>query len=191
VAYARRALAEQTETLEQDRSNAKLSSQVVLTLNELGAAQSHAGDADNATITIERAIEIGDHLLARFPDHPGILRYLVISCNHLGLSFAKRAKLDESTASFGQALEHGRILQSMFPDHAETQSTLAGVLNNYGFLLQQQGQNAEAAQSFKDAIEAQSAAARLAPNVMRYKNLINQHRENLDSLLQAESGAKG
>ena len=190
VVLPRRALAAQTDALEQDRTNARLASQVVVTLNELGAAQSHAGEVDAAMRTFQRAIEIGDQLLVRLPENPRSIRNLLMSWNHLGLCFARQGELDESALAFERALEHGRKLQAMCPDHAEAQSSLAGVLHNLGFLHQKRGHDADAVASLEEAIDVQSEAALLAPGVLRYQELIKKHQDDLHSLVQLNQGAK-
>ncbi len=103
VQIAKEALDGQLETLRADRGNAKLAAQTIVTLNILGQAQSAAGQANDATSTFERSIEIGEQLLQRWPDQPTYRRDLVLSHNHLGLALAKAGRVDDAIHSFQNA----------------------------------------------------------------------------------------
>ncbi|TWT79360.1 Serine/threonine-protein kinase PrkC [Planctomycetes bacterium CA13] len=178
VRYARQALTQQTKALESDRRNTKLATQAIVTLNTLGSAQSRNQQNDASIDTFHRAIEIGEQLLAWWPEQPTYRRDLVISLNHLGLSLSKSGKLAEARSAFEQALAHERPLAESFAGDAETQSMLGGVLNNFGFLQQQLGDIDGAAESYRQAINAQSTAVRLAPEVGRYQEYLRKHEEN-------------
>ncbi|TWT92788.1 serine/threonine-protein kinase [Stieleria varia] len=178
IDYAGRALSQQTDALESDPGNAKLATQVVVTLNTLGASQSSAGQLDEAIDTFGRGIEIARQLLVRWPDQPTYQRDLVIGLNHLGLAYSQMGELQRAAQTFQEALDQGRPLALEFGSDAEIQSMLGGVLNNLGFLQQQLGQNEAASVTYQDAIKAQSLAVRLAPEVKRYRQFLRKHREN-------------
>jgi tetratricopeptide (TPR) repeat protein len=178
IAYARQALVGQTDLLESNSSNAKLATQVIVTLNTLGASQSAAGIPSEAIDTLSRAVEIGNQLLDRWPDQPTYRRDLIISLNHLGLAYSKIGNLTEARNSFDAALTLARPLATTFASDAEIHSMLGGVLNNLGFLQQQLGDLHSAATTFDEAIAAQTIAVQLAPEVKRYRQFLRKHREN-------------
>ncbi|QDV82049.1 serine/threonine-protein kinase [Planctomycetes bacterium TBK1r] len=178
VVYAREALAGQLDALQADRGNAKLATQTIVTLNTLGAAQSAAQRNAAAIDTFNRAIEIGNELLTRWPEQATYRRDLVLSYNHLGLALSKSDQRTAALAAFDQALSLGRPLAERFRDDAETQSMLGGVLNNLGFLHQQLGDRKAAAQAYHEAIERQSTAVRLAPEVARFQDYLKKHQRN-------------
>lgn len=187
--YARQALAQQTHALESDPGNAKLATQVIVTLNTLGASQSAAGQPTAATETFTRAVEIGNQLLARWPDQPTYRRDLVVSLNHLGLAYCKTGKLTQARRTLEMALTHGRPLAKTFATDAEIQSMLGGVLNNLGFFHQQLGNSSAAAATYGEAISAQSLAVRLAPEVKRYRQYLRKHQENHRTVVRAGSAS--
>jgi serine/threonine protein kinase/tetratricopeptide (TPR) repeat protein len=179
IEYARDALSNQTEALQQDPGNAKLATQVIVTLNTLGKSQLQNDQSTAASETFARAIEIGKQLLVRWPDQPTYRRDLVISWNHLGLALSKAGQLPRARAAFEQALQHQRPLAAQYSADAETHSMLGGVLNNLGFLLQQLGDPGAAADAFAEAVKHQTAAAELAPEVNRYRDYLKKHQHNL------------
>ncbi len=185
IEYAREALSNQTGALQLDPGNAKLATQVVVTLNTLGKSQLQNDQSKSAIDTFGRAIEIGDQLLARWPDQPTYRRDLVISWNHLGLSLSKTGQLAEARSAFEQALEHQRPLAAEYSSDAETHSMLGGVLNNLGFLHQQLGNPRAAADAFAEAVEQQTVAVELAPEVNRYRDYLRKHRHNLAEVKEA------
>lgn len=185
--YARQALAEQTDVLKTDPSNAKYATQVIVTLNTLGASQSSAGHPTEAIETLSRAVEIGNQLMTRWPDQPTYRRDLVISLNHLGLAQSKTGNLRQASTTFHAALVHGRPLAKSFATDAETQSMLGGVLNNLGFMQQQLGERDAAAATYDEAIAAQTLAVQLAPQVKRYRQYLRKHKENAQMV--SHSGA--
>ncbi|MCS7471592.1 serine/threonine protein kinase [Stieleria sp. ICT_E10.1] len=178
VVYAREALAGQLDALQDDRGNAKLATQTIVTLNTLGAAQSAAQQNAAAIDTFNRAIDIGNELLTRWPEQATYRRDLVLSYNHLGLALSKLDQRTAALAAFDQALSLGRPLADRFRDDAETQSMLGGVLNNLGFLHQQLGDREAAAQAYHEAIQRQSTAVRLAPEVARFQDYLKKHQRN-------------
>ncbi|WP_231617849.1 serine/threonine-protein kinase [Novipirellula aureliae] len=187
--YARQALAQQTDALESDPSNAKLATQVIVTLNTLGASQSAGGYPEDAIETLSRAVDVGNQLLARWPDQPTYRRDLVVSLNHLGLAYCKVGNVADAKLAFQTALEQGRPLAATFSNDAETQSMLGGVLNNLGFLQLQLGDIAAAASTYDEAIAAQSSAVQLAPEVKRYRQYLRKHKENRRTVTGQETAS--
>ncbi|WP_182865221.1 serine/threonine-protein kinase [Rhodopirellula sp. JC639] len=190
VEYARQALSGQLDALQADRGNAKLATQTIVTLNTLGAAQSAARRNPDAIDTFNRAIEIGRELLARWPEHAAYRRDLVLSYNHLGLAYSKTGSVANARAAFDEALTLGRPLATQFSTDAETRSMLGGVLNNLGFLHQQLGDGLAAAQAYHEAIEHQSAAVRLAPEVKRFRDYLEKHRQNYHTVASTDASIR-
>ncbi len=184
IECALQALNWQLDALEADRGNAKLATQTIVTLNTLGAAQSAAGQNLAAIATFRRAVEIGQQLLARWPDQPVYRRDMALCQNHLGLSYSKNGELDRARLAFDEALALGRPLAELFASDAETQSMLGGILNNLGFLRQQLGDGQAAAAAYQEAIVHQTLAVKLAPEVQRYLDYLAKHQENYKNLTQ-------
>ncbi|MFG0267632.1 MAG: protein kinase [Rhodopirellula sp. JB055] len=178
IQHAGRALESQFKFLQDDPGDAKVAAQTIVTLNTLGAAQSATGRHTQAIKTFEQAIEIGNQVVVRWPNHPNYRRDLALSFNHLGLTQSKRGALQEARKAFEKALETGQSLTVQFPDDAETQSMLGGVWNNYGFLQQQLGDTDSAAQAYSQAIKLQSVAVSVAPEVARYNDYLRKHQAN-------------
>ncbi len=179
VDSAKQALALQTAALNNDRGNAGLTTQVIITLNALGTAQLENNQSTAAVTTLNQAIEISEQLLQRWPDQPTYQRDMVISQNHLGLALSRSSQLKQARDNFEQALGRARHLAADFPADAEIQSMLASVLNNLGFLQQQFENNAAASDCFSEAVVLQSKAVELAPEVGRYQQLLKKHQYNL------------
>lgn len=179
VRYARAALAIQTAALDTDRGNAKRVTQAIVTLNALGAAQMENRQHSAAIDTFERAVDMGLQLQQRWPDQPTYCRDLVIRFNHLGLALSKSGRLPEAQAAFQQAYAQGSTLSEVFVEDAETQSMLGGVVNNLGFLHQQLGDYSAARDAYDEAVRVQSQAVQYAPEVARYREYLQKHKQNL------------
>ncbi|MEM9643617.1 MAG: tetratricopeptide repeat protein, partial [Planctomycetota bacterium] len=179
IGYAKRALASQTEELQSNPGSAELATSIVVTLNALGKSQSEVGQSQAAAKSLSRAIEIGQQLLARWPDKLTYRRDLVISFNQLGLTRLQFKQYQPARTAFEEALAHQRELAQLCASDAETQSMMGGVLNNLGFLHQRLGNITGAQRAFDEAIEYQSKATELAPEVDRYKEYLGKHRHNL------------
>lgn len=179
VTHAREALAQQTASLHDNPGNAKLATEVVVTLQTLGMANSGDGDQDAAIDCFQQAAEIGRKLLARWPDQPQYRRDHVISLNHLGLAYSKTGELSRASKHFEEALAFQRKLAVEFSSDAETQSMLGGLLNNLGFVYKQLGDTNAATRAFAESVEHQSQATRLAPQVERYRNYLKKQQYNL------------
>ncbi|WP_442505837.1 protein kinase domain-containing protein [Novipirellula sp. SH528] len=187
IAFARKALANQTLQLENDRGNARVATQVVVTLNTLGSAQLKAEQNREAAGSFEHAVEIGGQLLDRWPEQPTYRRDLVISLNHLGLALSKTGERVNAREVFLRALQQQRTLTKQFASDAETHSMLGGVLNNLGFLYRQMGDDAAAIDAYEEAVTHQTVAVDFAPEVERYRKYLDRHQQNLSELTQAIS----
>ena len=179
VRYAADALANQTAVLESDRRNPKLATEVIVTLNTLGAAQTKNKECPAAVATLERAIEISEQMLLQWPDHASYQRDLVVSLNQLGLTQSRLGDLPKARSAFQRALQYQRPLTTQFSSDAETHSMLGSILNNLGFLHRQLGDDDLAANAYSEAAEQQKIATKLAPQVDRYRHYLEKHRHNL------------
>ena len=179
---ARESLTQQLTRLEADSGDPELATQVIVTLNTLAKAQSESSDHKAAAQTLRQAVEIGRQVNARWPEQLPYRRDLVVSLNSLGTSLSELKRLDQAGIVLEQAAKHGRYLDTKLPNSAEIQSMLGGVLNNLGFVRHQQGDEANALQCYGEAVDRQQAAARLAPDVPRYRQLLETHQFNLDRL---------
>ena len=177
--HAREALEIQRQTLSERPTDVRLATQVMVSLNHLGKSLANRDDHAAAIEAFDRSIEIGRPLLQRWPDQPNYRRDLVISLNQRGLSFSARNDPRAATESFQEALRLQRVLADTYADHAEVQSMTASVLNNLGFLQSQLGVFDLARDSFVQAVEYQTVATQLAPEVARYRALLDTHRQNL------------
>lgn len=191
AALARRALEQQLDALREDPSDAKWAVEVVVTLNKLAAAQAAAAEHQAALESLQRAVEVGEQLVARLPDQPGYARNLLATWNQIGVIRLTLGKHDSAAEAFTTAMRYGRDLVAGFDQHAETQSTVASVLNNQGFLYRSIGDRDRARGAFAEAIERQSHAVELAPTVNRYRSLLRQHRENLEQVSDPPGGYNG
>lgn len=185
VEFTRQALHYQSEALESNPADAKLATQVVVTLNTLGKSLTHAGQTQAAIDALARAIDIGEQLVARWPNQPTYHRDLVISLNLYGLSHSRTGQLSEAKQAFERALLYQRKLAEQFATDAETQSMLGGVLNNLGFLYKQLGDSRSARDAFDAAVRHQSVAVRLAPEVQLYREHLEKHKYNLAAVKEA------
>lgn len=179
---ARESLAHQLKHLESNSNDPKLATQVVVTLNTLAKAQCESLDHPAAVQTLRQAVEIGRQLHMQWPEQLTYRRDLVVSLNALGMSLSALGRFEQANGSLQQAARHGRYLNKTTNDNAEVRSMLAGVLNNLGFLQQQLGDKSAARQSYHEAVQHQEMATNLAPQVARYRKLLQTHRINLDRL---------
>jgi len=155
-----------------------------LTYNNLGAAQARAQQADEATASYQRAIEIQRRLVAAAPAYKSFRRDLAVSYNNLGLLQNARQRTAEAEGSFQQALTLQEALVAQHPRDAGLQSSLGGICNNLGTVLEELHRTEAAADAYLRAVEHQTAAHERAPSVERYRSFLSKHYYNYGRVLR-------
>ncbi len=155
-----------------------------MTLNNLGAAQDHAGATGEAIASYHRAIELQKQLVRLAPLERGFRRDLAITYNNLGLAYTQAAQPDDAQRSFRNALGFQEQLVSENPRDLEMLSSLGGMYNNLGITLEELGQIEDAAESYRQAVKWQQAAQSQAPAMDAYREFLSKHYYNLGRALR-------
>jgi hypothetical protein len=182
VERARTALQVQVDLSEKDPGRAEYSVLAINLLKVLGAGHSGLGQHAEAVQAYRQATEISLQLVERWPGEPNYLRDLSTNYNQMGIVFAQMSKPTEAQSSFRTAIEYQERLVAQFPEEPELCSSLASMFNNLGFICQQLDQRQQAVEAYQASVEHQNRAIQLAPNVDRFSQLLEKHRDNLASL---------
>ncbi len=159
-------------------------SDLALTYNNLGAALARAQQAEEATASYQRAIEIQRQLVTAVPADKSFRRDLAVSYNNLGLLQNARQQTAEAEGSFQQALSLQEVLVAQHPRDAGLQSSLGGICNNLGTVLEQLHRTEAAAEAYQRAVGYQQAAHERAPSVERYRSFLSKHYYNYGRVLR-------
>ena len=103
---------------------------------------------------------------------------MAVSYNNLGMTQDAIGDVANAEQSFRNALE---VLESWRQTGDATPmdfSSLGGIYNNLGLVLESQGRRRDAASAYSQAIEYQKTARDLAPQVRRFRDLLNKHCDN-------------
>ncbi len=159
-------------------------SDMALTYNNLGAAQSHTQQLDKAAASYARAIEIQRKLVRAAPAQKRYRRDLAVSFNNLGLTQSRLGQAATAQQSFQQALELQELLVAQSPQDVDLRSSFGGIYNNLGIVYEEQQQDAAAAASYGHAVEHQQVAHSRAPQVLRYRVFLSKHYYNCGRALR-------
>ncbi len=158
--------------------------ELATTLSNLGAAQVHAGQQEEAAKTYQAAIALQKELLRIMPLDRAFRRDLAVSYNNLGLLHTNLRQGPTAEVCFRNALGFQEQLAAEQPDDIGLQSALGGVHNNLGMVLEGAGRTEEAARSFASAIEHQRRAYDQAPTVDQYRMFLSKHYYNYGRVLR-------
>lgn len=183
IDLARKALSRESNSLEKNPSRAKLSKQTGTTLNALGSALYEDKQYQAALETYHQAQDILQQLVSRWPEQPDYRSDLAASLNQIGLTLIRMNRMNEARVAFDDALKHQKRLVSEFRHDPEVLSTTARLLYNYGFLCQHLGLNDDAKSKFQECAEYEKQAVELAPDVKRYRDLLDSHKAKLQTAM--------
>ncbi len=164
--------------------NLEYRSDLALSLNNLGAIQSHQSNWTEACDAYRRAIEFQGQLCRQAPP---VVRYrsdLAISLNNLGQAYRRSAELDNSEVAFDRARLLFRELAADFPSELAYRSSLGVVLNNQAMLLEDADRLEDAVAAYAQAIEQQRAAFDSALSSLPYRNFLSKHYFNYGRVLR-------
>jgi len=175
VELCQRALAYQTKAAQLRPSDVQCQSDLGLTYNNLGVAQSNTAQLAAAVASYQKAIEIRWNLVRRAPSQTSYQRDLAVSYNNLGLAQSKQGQLADAQRSFHKAMELQELLVSQTPRDVELQSNLGGIYNNLAMVLDELQRPGDATECCRKAIEHQQAAFAGAPDVAQYRAFLSRH----------------
>jgi tetratricopeptide (TPR) repeat protein len=148
---------------------------LALTYSNFGSFCARQAKPQLAATAYQKAIHILEQL---DPADKRNASDLAVVYNNLGMTQDTMGLVVESENSFRKALI---VLQASVPMQLATPadvSRLGGIHNNLGMVLERQERWGDAVASYARAIECQSAAADLAPQVVRFRDLLTKHQDN-------------
>jgi serine/threonine protein kinase/Tfp pilus assembly protein PilF len=181
------ALVYQTKAAQLRPGDVQCQSDLALTYNNLGVAQSNTEQLAGAVASYQRAIEIRWALVRKAPSQTSYQRDLAVSYNNLGLAESKLGHPVEAERSFRRAMELQELLVGQTPRDVESQSNLGGIYNNLAMVLDELQRPADAVACCRKAIAHQQVAFAAAPNVSQYRAFLSRHYALCGRLLR-ESG---
>ncbi|MFO0944103.1 MAG: protein kinase, partial [Pirellulales bacterium] len=181
IELAKKALSRELSKLEKDPSQAKLSKQTGSTLNSLGSALYEDKRYQSALEYYQQAEDIYQQLVNRWPEQPDYRSDLAASLNQIGLTLIRLNRMNDAKVAFEKALEHQNALASKFGRDPEVLSTTGRLLYNYGFLCEHLGLKEKAQSAFRDCSQYENLAVQLAPEVRRYRDLLESHKSKLQT----------
>ena len=148
------------------------------TYNNVGFLLVRQQDLHTGELSYRKAVEIQENLLKASPLAASYRRDLAISYNNLGMVQSQDDRLADAEASFRRALELQQSLLNVQTDDAKTLSDMGGIYNNLGLLFDRQNRLVDAEAAFQKAISLQRKAFDAAPDVARYRELLQNHYAN-------------
>ncbi len=154
-------------------------SDLALGYNALGLLLENADQWDSSQEAFEHAIRIEQRLVDLSPQMIGFHSNLAISLNNLGMLQLARDDHRAAYDSFDKATTVLQTIVERAPDEAAYQSKLGGTLFNQGRArLSEQSADAkqETKRLWEQAIEHQQAAVDAAPEMIQYRDFLEQQR---------------
>ena len=176
-------LAELVRTASDDRN---LAAELALNKSNQGAFWSRQGRLDDALQAFADAESILRRLHDSAPSDREISRDWAVTLNNLGMTYQRLKRYDESEKVFRRSAEVLPEEQDGDGRAAADWSRRGGIWNNLGLVLRKLGRTEEAAQAFDEAIVWQNRACQAAPNVDRFRKLLEQHRANREKVDQKD-----
>jgi hypothetical protein len=167
--------------------NQEIRRDMALAENNLGALHARRGELGEATARYEASVQIVEKLLRESPNCPRYRRDLAVTCNNLGRVQTASGDSNSAVASFQLALDIQNDLVALEGKDPTYLSSLAGIYNNLGIALLDNQKTADASRAFSMAIKHQRRAIDLAPDVDRFRYLLDTHFRNLERI---EPGAR-
>ena len=150
----------------------------------MAALHARLDQIEQAVQCFAESIAILERLTVQAPEVGRYQQDLAVSCNNLGLLQSRSGLSDAAAAEFRRALQIQQKLVAAHPRNPEYLSGLAGIHNNLGLLLLRENRVAEATDAFHAAVARQTAALELAPEVKRFREMLDTHRANLEKAAQ-------
>jgi tetratricopeptide (TPR) repeat protein len=130
-----------------------LTSNLVLSLNNLGNLAQDAGQGDEATRYFQEMLDITRALVAAEPQHTDWKRKLSVSLNHLGKLAMVAGRNDEALRYYQESLEITRALVAAEPQRMDWKRDLLFSLNQLGILASAAGHSKEALRYFQESLD--------------------------------------
>ena len=156
---------------------------LAVTYNNLGRAQSIAGNSADAADSYAKAIEMQTEAVRGAPAKKSNRGFLAIGYNNLGLEQAKHNDSTGAEASFRHALELQETLVKENSHDVELRSTLGGMYNNLGFVLEGVKRPTDALAAYGQAVEHQRQAMSQSPDTTRFRVFLSRHYINYARML--------
>ena len=107
-------------------------SDLALTYNNLGVAQSRSGDVAQAAESYAKAVDLAGELVRQAPAETSYRRRMAIGLNNLGEAQSKLGHATAAEPSFRRALELQEPLVKQDPRDVESRSTLGAIVQRLG-----------------------------------------------------------
>jgi tetratricopeptide (TPR) repeat protein len=121
------------------------------------------GSLIQACEAFEQALEMGQRLAAREPEHTGWQRDVSVSLNMLGDVLSAQGNLEGARSAFEQSLEIQQRLAAREPEHTGWQRDVSVSLERLGDVLSAQGNLEGARSAFKQSLEIRQRLAAREP----------------------------
>ncbi len=140
---------------------------------------------DEGLTVCRQAIELGERLVADFPDRANYRSELAMSHGTMANLLSNLARLDEADQESQAGLAIHRVLTEQFPDDARYWHELAVGLTNRAVLLRQLKRPDEAEQMQRDMQQIESRLAAKYPDDQRYRYTLASSHYDLGNLMSA------
>ncbi len=149
-----------------------------------GNIHQRLGEYKEAALAYGRGVEIGETLMAAFPNTHRHRELLALNLNGLGIVLRETGQFAQAERAYQRTIELQELLAAEFPRVSEHRLSLAASHSNLGRLLEQRGRLKDAEKAHRRAIELQEAIAIELPSVREYRNELAMELDNLANLLR-------
>jgi eukaryotic-like serine/threonine-protein kinase len=157
--------------------------ELVLTYNNLGAAQSRSGAAKQAAKTYADVVDQADKLVRQAPAEKSYKYHLAVGYNNQGLALSTLQPTD-AESSFRKALDLQEAVVKQDPGDVDAQSALGGMYNNLGIVLEELRRPADAVAAYERAVSHQRQALEKSPEVASHREFLSTHYANYSRALR-------
>ncbi len=184
IDYYEKAAVMQKKAMELRPEESDYRSELALTYNNLGAAQSRSGAVAQAAESYAKVVDLANELARQAPAQKSYRRTLAIGFNNLGLAQGKLGHATAAEPSIRQALALQEALVKQDPHDVAAQSELGAMYNDLGIVLEELNRWADAVQAYQQAVAHQQQAVASAPEVARYRQFLDKHYLNYGRVLK-------
>jgi len=153
--------------------------------NNLGTIQTAAGDAEQAVASLERAIAWQRACIELTPFTVQRRQELSRTMNNLVRAQMEAGRLVQARETLSESLAIAQRLVAELPRDPRTRSLLGGLHHNLALFHERSGDLTAAVAGLEEACRHQQAAVDLAPEVIEYRQLMDEHQNQLERLRRA------
>jgi len=184
VKYYEKAALMQSKAVDLQPDDPVYQSDLAVTYNNLGAAESKGGAVAQAAESYATAVRIGRQLVHKWPAQKYYQKWLAIGYNNLSNIQLRQGNFVAAESSLQEALALQKALVEQDSEDVDLQSGLGAMYNDLGVVLVELNRSADAIKAYRRAVAIQQQAVARAPSIIEYREFLSKHYSNYGRLLR-------